>query len=167
MGSPWWLYPAAGLGAGAVLVVIPQMLARRFTRAFGMASLSAIILYSVAGFLTIPRLTELWISPRLVEAVARHAELTDPPVVTAGYAEPSIAFLLGTRTLLEDGPEAGRAAASAGGLALVAEDQRGGFLGAVEKGGARADALEQIDGLNYSRGRKTRITLYRVVPGAK
>ena len=27
--------------------------------------------------------------------------------------------------------------------------------------------LEEIDGLNYSKGRKTRITLYRVVPGAK
>ena len=88
-------------------------------------------------------------------------------MVTAGYAEPSIAFLLGTRTLLDDGPEAGRAAASSGGLALVAEDQRGGFLDAVEKGGARADALEEIDGLNYSRGRETRITLYRVVRGAK
>jgi 4-amino-4-deoxy-L-arabinose transferase-like glycosyltransferase len=166
-GSPWWLYTAAGLGGLAVLAAIPQMLARRFYGAFATASLSAIILYAVAGFLTVPRLTELWISPRLAQAVARHAELEDPPVVTAGYAEPSIAFLLGTRTLLDDGPEAGRAAASSGGLALVAEDQRGGFLGAVEKGGARADALEDIDGLNYSRGRKTRITLYRVVPGAK
>ncbi len=166
-GSPWWLYATVGLGVLAVLAVIPQMLARRFYAAFAMASLSAIILYSVAGFLTVPRLTELWISPRLAQAVARHAELKDPPVVTAGYAEPSIAFLLGTRTQLDDGPEAGRAAASTGGLALVAEDQRGGFLGAVEMGGARADALEEIDGLNYSRGRQTRITLYRVVPGAK
>ena len=166
-GSPWWLTGAAGLGVVAVLASIPEMLARRFTRAFAMASLSAIILYAVAGFLAVPRLTELWISPRLAEAVARHAELKDPPVVTAGYAEPSIVFLLGTRTLLDDGPEAGRAAASTGGLALVAEDQLGGFLDAVEKGGAHAEALEEIDGLNYSRGRKTRITLYRVVLGAK
>ncbi len=167
MGSPWWLTCAAGLGVLAVLAAIPQMLARRFTRAFAMASLSAVILYAVAGLLTVPRLTELWISPRLVEAVARHAELQDPPVATAGYAEPSIAFLLGTKTLLDDGPEAGRAAASSGGLVLVAEDQRGGFLGAVQNGGARADALEEIEGLNYSRGRKTRITLYRVVPRPK
>jgi hypothetical protein len=124
-------------------------------------------LYAVAGFLTVPRLTELWLSPRLAQAVARHAALEDPPVVTAGYAEPSIAFLLGTRTLLDDGPEAGRAAASSGGLALVAEDQRRGFLGALEQSGARADALEEIDGLNYSRGRQTKITLYRVTRGAK
>jgi hypothetical protein len=143
------------------------MLARRLYGAFAMASLSAIILYAVAGFLTVPLLTELWISPRLAQAVARHAEPKDPPVVTAGYAEPSVAFLLGTRTLLDDGPEAGRAAASSGGLVLVAEDQRDEFLGAVDKGGARADALEEIDGLNYSRGRETRITLYRVVPRAK
>ena len=166
-GSPWFLYAATGLGIIAVLAVIPEMLARRFTRAAGMASLSAVILYSVAGFLTVPRLTDLWISPRLVEAVARHSQGSDPPVVTAGYAEPSIAFLLGTRTLLDDGTEAGRAAASSGGLALVAEDQEDGFLGAVNKDGAHADALERIDGLNYSRGRKVRITLYRVNPGAK
>jgi 4-amino-4-deoxy-L-arabinose transferase-like glycosyltransferase len=166
-GSPWWLIFAACLSGLAVLAAIPQMLARRFYRGFALASLSAIILYAVAGFLTVPRLTELWISPRLAQAVARHADPKDPPVAAAGYAEPSIAFLLGTQTRLDDGPEAGRAAASSGGLALVAEDQRRGFLGAVEKGGARADALEEIDGLNYSKGRKTRITLYRVVPGAK
>jgi hypothetical protein len=44
------------------------------------------------------------------------------------------------------------------GLALVSDDSRSGFLDAVAKAGARADALEEIAGLNYSRGRNTRIT---------
>ena len=166
-GTPWWLYRAVGLGIAAVLAVVPKILARRFTAAALTACLSAILLYGVAGFLTVPRLTELWLSPRLAEAVARHARTGDPPVVTAGYAEPSIAFLLGTKTALDDGPGAGHAAASAGGLALVSDDQRRSFLDAVATGGARAEALEEIGGLNYSRGAKTSITLYRVIPNAK
>src|SRR4029077_3410558 len=66
-GSPWWLIFAACLSGLAVLAAIPQMLARRFYRGFALASLSAIILYAVAGFLTVPRLTELWISPPLAQ----------------------------------------------------------------------------------------------------
>jgi 4-amino-4-deoxy-L-arabinose transferase-like glycosyltransferase len=165
-GAPWWLYAAAALGGIAVLAVIPQMTARRFPAAMATAALSALLLYATAGFITVPRLTQLWLSPRLAEAVARHAERRDPPVVTAGYAEPSIAFLLGTHTALDDGREAGRTTARAGGLALVSDDSRGGFLAAVAQEGARAEALEEIAGLNYSRGHKTRITLYRVAPRA-
>ena len=132
-----------------------------------MASLSALLLYYAAGFLTVPRLTELWLSPRLAEAVARHIETGDPPVATAGYAEPSISFLLGTETALDDGAQAGRVAAESGGLVLVDSSEIGGFLSAVADGGARVERLEEIRGLNYSRGRQTQITLYRVVPRAK
>ncbi|HXJ02764.1 MAG TPA: glycosyltransferase family 39 protein [Micropepsaceae bacterium] len=166
-GAPWWLYGAVALGVAAVLAVIPRILARRFTAGAFTACLAAILLYGVAGFLTVPRLTDLWLSPRLAEAVARHRAINDPPAVTAGYAEPSIAFLLGTETSLSDGSDAGHRTASAGGLALVSDDQRQPFLDAVATGGAHAKALEEIAGLNYSRGRKTKITLYRVMPGAK
>jgi 4-amino-4-deoxy-L-arabinose transferase-like glycosyltransferase len=166
-GSPWWLYAAVALDAVAILAVVPRILARRFAAAAGMAGLGAILLYGIAGFLTVPRLTQLWLSPRLAEAVARHAQPGDPPVVTAGYAEPSIVFLLGTRTALDGGPGAGHAAAAAGGLALISDDQRGAFLDAVARDGAMAAALEDVDGLNYSRGRKTRITVYRVMPHAR
>jgi 4-amino-4-deoxy-L-arabinose transferase-like glycosyltransferase len=154
-------------GAIAVVAVIPLSLRERKLPAVAMASLSALLLYYAAGFLTVPRLTELWLSPRLAEAVARHIETGDPPVATAGYAEPSISFLLGTETALDDGAQAGRVAAESGGLVLVDSSEIGGFLSSVADGGARAERLEEIRGLNYSRGRQTQITLYRVVPRAK
>lgn len=163
--SPWWLYLGSGLGALAALSVIP--LSRHRIRAMAMACVSALILYTVAGYGTVPRLPALWLSPRMAEAVARHATQTDPPVVTAGYAEPSITFLLGTATGLDDGPAAGAAAAAKGGLALVDSSEGPRFLEAVAQAGARADALEEIDGLNYSRGRATHITLYRVIPASR
>ena len=148
----------------AVIAVIPAVLARRPEAAFGRAAFAAILVYAVAGFVTAPRLNALWLSPRMAESVARFAQPSDPAVITAGYSEPSIQFLLGTRTVLDDGADAARASARSGGLVLVSDDQRDVFLSGIASAGARAQALEQIDGLNYSRGRKTRITLYRVVP---
>jgi 4-amino-4-deoxy-L-arabinose transferase-like glycosyltransferase len=165
-GAPWWLYAVDVSAVAAIFAAVAQMWNRRFASGMGAAATAAILLYGIAGFVTVPRLNELWLSPRLADAVARHAAKDDPPVVTAGYAEPSIAFLLGTHTALDDGPEAGRKTAASGGLALVSDDSRSGFLDAVAQGGARADALEEISGLNYSRGRNTRITLFRVVPHA-
>jgi hypothetical protein len=126
--------------------------------------LSAAILYYAAGFLAVPRVGELWLSPRLADTVARHAMPGDPPVVTAGYAEPSISFLLGTRTALENGAGAALIAGKTGGLALVDSDERENFLMLVAEAGGKAEALDEVSGLNYSRGRQTRITLYRVVP---
>ena len=166
-GSPWWLYATAALGGIAVLAVIPSIVTRQLWRAASCAAFGAVVLYGVAGFLTVPRLTQVWLSPRLAEAVARHSQANDPPVVTAGYAEPSITFLLGTKTALEDGPAAGRTAAMAGGLALVSSDQQESFLSAIREAGARAVSLEDIAGLNYSRGKQTRITLYRIAPAVR
>jgi len=158
------LYVLTAAGAAAVVAAIPLALKGRKLDAVAMASLSALIIYSAAGFFSVPRLSELWLSPRLSEAVARHSEGRDPAVATAGYAEPSISFLLGTRTALTDGAGAGRSAAAAGGLVLVDSTEVTAFLASVADGGARAEALEDISGLNYSRGRPTKITLYRVVP---
>ena len=158
------LYALSGLGAAAVAAAIPLAIKGRKLDSVAMACVSAVILYYAAGMFAVPRLSALWLSSRLSDAVARHVEQSDPAVVTAGYAEPSITFLLGTRTALDDGTSAGRKAAASGGLALVDSTETGPFLSSVSDSGARAEALEEISGLNYSRGRETRITLYRVVP---
>jgi len=162
--SPLWLFVLAGAAIAAVLSAVGPALSCRPGIALARAGVAAILIYAIAGFATVPRLTDLWLSPRMAAAVARHAEPGDPPVVTAGYAEPSIQFLLGTQTLLDDGADAAHAAAKSGGLALVSDDQRESFLAGLATGGARATALEDIAGLNYSRGHKMRITLYRVAP---
>jgi 4-amino-4-deoxy-L-arabinose transferase-like glycosyltransferase len=166
-GTPWWLYLASMAAVALVAAALRPALSRHPEQAITRASLAAILIYAIAGFVTVPRLTDLWLSPRMAAAVARHARASDPPVVTAGYAEPSIQFLLGTGTALDDGGGAARETANAGGLALVSDDQRGAFLAGVAAGGAHADALEAIAGLNYSRGRRARITLYRVMPNGK
>jgi 4-amino-4-deoxy-L-arabinose transferase-like glycosyltransferase len=166
-GAPTGLYLAAAAGAAGVIAVLVPALRGRRVAAAGIATLSAAILYYAAGWLSVPRLDALWLSPRLSAAVARHAMPGDPPVVTAGYAEPSISFLLGTRTALESGAGAGLIAGKAGGLALIDSGERENFLAVVAEAGSKAEPLAEITGLNYSRGRETRITLYRVVPGGR
>jgi len=114
-GAPWWLYIAVAAGIAAVLAVVPIILARRFIAGAIVACGSAIFLYGIAGFLDCAAF-----DGAVALAAARRGHRAsrpsgDPPVVTAGYAEPSIAFLLGTRTALDDGPGAGHAAAAAGG----------------------------------------------------
>jgi 4-amino-4-deoxy-L-arabinose transferase-like glycosyltransferase len=163
-GTAWWVYAVALLPVTVIALALRAALLDKPRRAFGFASAAAILVYAIAGFVTAPRLTDLWLSPRMASAVARHITPSDPPVISAGYSEPSIEFLLGTNTALENGVAAANAAMKAGGLVLVSDDQRQGFLSTLEAARARAEPLEQIDGLNYSRGRKTRITLYRVVP---
>jgi 4-amino-4-deoxy-L-arabinose transferase-like glycosyltransferase len=158
------LYLTVGLGiVVALAALVPAVKGQRLTAAY-VACLSAAILYFAAGFLSVPRLDQLWLSPRLADTVARHAMPGDPPVVTAGYAEPSVTFLLGTHTALETGPGAALIVGKMGGLALVDAGESESFLKLVTEAGGTAEALDEISGLNYSRGRPTRITLYRVVP---
>ena len=160
------LYLVVAVGVIAALAVIVPALKGRRLAAVAMACLSAAILYYAAGLLSVPRLDQLWLSPRLADSVARHAMPEDPPVVTAGYAEPSITFLLGTRTALETGAGAALISGKTGGLALVDADENDTFLKLIAEAGGKAEALDEISGLNYSRGRETRITLYRVQPRA-
>ena len=59
------LYLVAGLGVIAALaVLVPALKAQRLAAA-GMACVSAAILYYAAGLLSVPRLDQLWLSPRL------------------------------------------------------------------------------------------------------
>jgi 4-amino-4-deoxy-L-arabinose transferase-like glycosyltransferase len=160
------LYLVVAVGViAAIAVIVPALKGQRLA-AMAMACLSAAILYYAAGLLSVPRLDQLWLSPRLADSVARHAMPEDPPVVTAGYAEPSITFLLGTRTALETGAGAALISGKTGGLALVDSDENDTFLKLIAEAGGKAEALDEISGLNYSRGRETRITLYRVQPRA-
>ena len=57
----------------------------------------------------LPNADGLWLSRRLAEAATRAGAAVPggaPPVAVSGYGEPSLVFLLGTRTRLIGGAEA-------------------------------------------------------------
>jgi 4-amino-4-deoxy-L-arabinose transferase-like glycosyltransferase len=164
-GSAWWLHAGGALGAIGVVVAAAWAWRRRGREAVLAAAGTTVALYVFGGFGMVPRLQELWLSPRLVEAAAKYALPSDPPMVASGYTEPSIVFLLGTETRLARGDGAGTIAAKQGGLALIERRQEARFLDSVVAGGASAAPLEEVTGMNYSRGRPSKVTIYRVTPG--
>jgi hypothetical protein len=82
-------------------------------------------------------------------------------VVVAGYSEPSLVFLLGTRTKLASAPAAAAILSKLPDtLALVSDREDATFRTALAQSGVSADALGTVSGLNYSNGRAVTLTLY-------
>ncbi|TIS13725.1 MAG: glycosyltransferase family 39 protein, partial [Mesorhizobium sp.] len=85
-------------------------------------------------------------------------------LASSPYHEPSLVFLVGTKTVLTDVDGVAKHLLAdptcALGLALVKEEQKLNELLAGQ--GKSAKRLTEIDGLNYSSGDKLALGLYRV-----
>ncbi len=163
-GYLWWpLAPACVL----VIVGIAAVWAyaeRAMLPAALFAIAAPLLIYPATTAGAGPRLTQLWVSPKAAAAEAALRREGDPPPALAGYVEPSLVFLLGTRTRQTDGRGAADAGVWQGGLALVENSEDGPFKARLAE--LEADAVEvgAVDGFNYSRGRKVHIRIYRVSP---
>ncbi len=161
-GSTWWLMAAAGLGAALGLAALVLYLRRSVLGALASATLAVLAFYPAIAAGAAPRLDTIWVSPRAAALVNAHKVSGDPPPVLAGYTEPSLVFLLGTDTSLTDGTGAAEVGAAQGGLALIEDRERPAFLAHLAELEADAVKVGELDGLNYSRGKRVHITLYRV-----
>jgi 4-amino-4-deoxy-L-arabinose transferase-like glycosyltransferase len=159
---PWWII----LGLALVLLLAAAsallILFGKTETAIAGASLASILLCPILGAGIAPGLHQIWMSPQIAKKVAADRRAHDPPVVLAGYVEPSLVFLLGSKTRIETGAGAGGIAAQQGGLVLIEDHERSKFLEALGSLGGAATPVDQISGFNYSRGRHEHITFYRV-----
>lgn len=161
--APVWLIIASVLGALIGLGAIVCFLKRDAVGAIGLSVAAAIVLYAVLTLGAAPLLQPLWVSSRAAALVAKDARPGDPPVVLAGFEEPSLVFLLGTNTRLAvDGAAAADAVANDGGLALIEAHERDSFVNRLAEMGADVTKVDAMTGLNYSRGKQVAITVYRV-----
>ena len=161
--APIWLMAASVLGGVIGLLAIPCFFRRDEGGAIVFALAGAAVLYATLTLGGAPLLQQLWVSPRAAALVAKDARAGDPPVVLAGYEEPSLVFLLGTNTRLAvDGSAAADAVADAGGLALIERHERTAFIDRLAEMGAQAAKVDTLSGLNYSRGKPVTIDIYRV-----
>ncbi|MBI3675772.1 MAG: glycosyltransferase family 39 protein [Proteobacteria bacterium] len=163
-GIDWWL--AAGAGVAAVLgfSAVAALTMRKTLVAAMFAIAAAVLFYPVVVWGVAPRVQQIWMSPRAAVIVARYKQPDDPPVILAGYVEPSLIFLLGTDTRIESGKSAGEVGAVQGGLALVEDHERKDFLAELEAKGGSAKPIDELSGFNYTRGRRQHITFYRLTP---
>jgi 4-amino-4-deoxy-L-arabinose transferase-like glycosyltransferase len=125
----------------------------------------ALLVFAPSFALVAPELGALWVSRAAAAAVARYQPPRDAPVVAAGYSEPSLAFLLGTKTRFVAADEAARYVTGArGAAALVSDREDDAFRRSLTALGWEPRRLDRIEGLDYSNGRHVVLTLYAGVP---
>ena len=124
-------------------------------RAILSATICMPLVYWTALGWELPRLTPLWIAPRVV------AELPPGRLGTVGFAEPSLMFLAGTQTEFLTVAE-GAAALASGHVAtlLVGDRDLPAFRAAALQRGIAPETIGEIRGFNYSRGRFVTLTLF-------
>jgi len=123
---------------------------------------AALALWTAAFGIVAPGIDALWVS-RSAAALVNAQNRVARPVVVAGYAEPSLVFLLGTATKLSGAAEAAAIVAKLPDtLVLVSNREDQAFRSALERKGISLDSLGAVSGLNYSNGRAVTLTLYEI-----
>jgi 4-amino-4-deoxy-L-arabinose transferase-like glycosyltransferase len=126
-------------------------------------AISGILMNGVVAAFVAPSLKTIWVAPRLAAAIKRHAQCPQPQVASAGFEEPSLVFLVGTRTQLVDGDGAARFLAEGGcRIALVTTNDEPAFIAKLAAVSKQPELLEQIPGMNIGKVRKEDIGVYRL-----
>jgi 4-amino-4-deoxy-L-arabinose transferase-like glycosyltransferase len=163
-GIDLWLVAGACIGGALGLSAVVLFVVHRTMLASLFAVVAAVIFYPLIGWGVAPKVDQIWMSPKAAALVAKYKEPDDPPVVLGGYVEPSLVFLLGTDTQIQNGTRAANVAAQQGGLALIEDHEKTKFLTRLGQLDALAKPVSGVSGFNYSRGRREHITVYRVTP---
>ena len=146
-------------GAGAIFLLRGQAV-----RALLWALPLGVLGHAALTGLLAPGLKPLLLSERTV-AVLEEARLLPAqgvvpgPVAVAGYAEPSLVFLVGTDTGQGGAEDAAQALAS-GRAAVVESREQPAFRAALAREGITPREVGQVAGLNYSNGDDTVLTVY-------
>jgi 4-amino-4-deoxy-L-arabinose transferase-like glycosyltransferase len=132
--------------------------------AMAFTSLAAVLAHAVLIGALVPALQPLWLSNGVVRALAAvganpREGVAQGPVTVAGYAEPSLVFLLGADTLLGGGKEAADAIQD-GRPAIVEGRADDAFKAGLRADGAAARLATQVEGLDYSKGRADILRIY-------
>ncbi len=157
--------PAVAAVAGTAWAVLRMVRARRFPGGALAGIAGAVLVYWSVLEIELPHLSALWIAPRVEAALTAHWAHGRPPGAAfgaAGFHEPSLVFLAGTDTLLlPTGWDAARLL-SRDHQAVVAVGDRDmdAFREETARLGLDPPAIGTVAGYNYSRGRRTVLTLF-------
>jgi hypothetical protein len=126
---------------------------------------AAPLLYAAILQVELPNLEALWIAPRvetLLKATWPAWSRLGAGLVVAGYAEPSLMFLAGTKLqLVPDGAQAAiRLARGQASAALVSGRDEPAFAAQLAGLGVSPRAAGEVTGFNYTRGRWVTLELF-------
>lgn len=159
----WWSIPAAAAALGAGYFAFSRELQVPLRR-IGAIAVCAGITYGLLFGIIAPSLKPIWLSPTIEAAVRANRPCETTVLASAEYHEPSLVFLVGTKTVLTDVDGVARHLladpACALALAQVGDEQK--LNGLLAAQGKSANRVARIDGLNYSSGDKLSLGLYRM-----
>jgi hypothetical protein len=113
--------------------------------------------------LVMPSLKAMWLSPTIAQVVADHRLCPTTVLAAAGYTEPSLVFLVGTKTKLGEPDMVANHLADDPGcaLALVRDKEEPAFAAQLAARGLSPELIKHLRGFNYSRGNWANLALYR------
>lgn len=159
--------PAAVLAALAIAAIgiMSLRLARPpvARRAALATAVTAILAYSGIFALTLPTLSPLWLSPQVKQVFERQRPCPDSILAAGGYNEPSMVFLVGTRTRLGGGERVAEHLladpACAIGLVTTGREEEA-FQARMRAAGREPTPVAELSGFNYSRGKPAILHFY-------
>jgi 4-amino-4-deoxy-L-arabinose transferase-like glycosyltransferase len=117
-----------------------------------------------AALVVAPELNSLWLSRSAAALLDRYPPAPGEAVLSVGYSEPSLVFLLGTATRMVTAEPSTHQLAGAG-MALVNDRFCPEFRRSLASHNLSARALGGVEGFDYSSGGgKLVLTLYRLEP---
>jgi 4-amino-4-deoxy-L-arabinose transferase-like glycosyltransferase len=157
-----WALPCAGaaLVAGWFGLGIGQPVEP--LRRIAAASIASVLTIAPLAARVLPAVDAIWPSRQIAEAFVANRPCPNSRLISAGYLEPSLVFLVGTSTLLTTGDVAGkRLRSDACALAAIEKSNQPAFDAAFSDATHKPVSLGTIFGVNYSNARQVAITLYR------
>jgi hypothetical protein len=121
---------------------------------------ASFFMYAAAFGIILPSLTPLFPAVELGKAL-RSVECSQPRAAAVGYEEPSLIFMLGTKTLPID-PSGAADFLAQGGCRFALVDWRAerAFAQRAEAIGLRYILKTRVDGYNYSNGKQVSIAVF-------
>ncbi len=149
---------------GAALAAVFFLLRGEGENASMATIVSGAMFAAVAMAVVAPSLQQLLVSVRSAELIAR-AGAAPNAVVVAGYHEPSLVFLVGTRIKLA--PTGADAAdfltKTPESVALIEDAYVADFQQYLTRNNFTSDAIDSVSGINYSKGgRQVTLTLFKL-----
>lgn len=156
----------AGPAIAIILFVLVAFLLWRRPSPLGATAMMAamsLALVVPAAIWILPSLDRLWLSRDVAALIAHDPPPAGTPLVSLGYTEPSLIFLLGGKLRVS---MVGSAVAelSDGAEALVSGREDAQFLQGLAARGLTATPVGSVRGTDYSNGQRMVLTLYRVEP---
>jgi 4-amino-4-deoxy-L-arabinose transferase-like glycosyltransferase len=161
---PFLGLPLLFVSALVALAGARSFLAERPVDAIGQGVVAGFIAVVAVFGLIQPVLSSLKLSPRLA-AAAKAVGCEAPAIVTAGYREPSLVFLVGTELAMADGAEAARFLTRGGcRIAFVTQREDAAFQAELARLSLRPAMVTRVTGFNINGGRKLDIGVFAVRP---